>query len=457
MTSSSRSSINSSNCYLSPSIKQKQAVRVTDGEGAELTLFSSKPSIKIGSGSKVTRGLRLHIKHSTPKTTCTNVHPSALIISTTASSKKMKTNQKHPTPSKDVGEIIEERQGTPIHPKSQLHTPMYFLLGNLSIIDVSLMSIPIPRVLFGLLSKNNSITFHGCFVQLFFFIAVANMDSFLLAIMSLDRYAAICQPLRYSTIMSKRMCISLVNSSWVIVCLHSLLYTVMFSSLVYCDSVVHHFFCDGPALLMNSCTDTSVIEMFIFFEGSIIVMSPMFFILASYTLIIRAVLRLRTTSGRKKTFSTCSSHLTLVIIFYSSVIFMYFRPNSLFSPVYDRVVSVLYTVLTPMLNPFIYSLRNKETKELATVRDKIVDMQINLDTYTAHPFDKEIDVILKTTVEKIKSEILEVKHNKYLNDYKKGQKKMKTNQKHPTPSKDVGEIIEERQGTPIHRTHPSSV
>ncbi|XP_053545525.1 olfactory receptor 1L6-like [Bombina bombina] len=246
--------------------------------------------------------------------------------------------------------------------KSQLHTPMYFLLGNLSIIDVCLMSITIPRVLSGLLSKNNSITFHGCFLQLFFFLAVGNMDSFLLAIMSMDRYAAICQPLRYSNIMSKRTCILLVISSWVIVCLHSLLYTVMFSFLVYCDSVVHHFFCDGPALLMISCTDTSVVEMFMFVEGSIIVMSPMFFILASYTLIIRAVLRLRTSSGRKKTFSTCSSHLTLVIIFYSSIIFMYFRPSSLYSPVYDRVVSVLYTVLIPMLNPFIYSLRNKEVK-----------------------------------------------------------------------------------------------
>ncbi|XP_053545526.1 olfactory receptor-like protein DTMT [Bombina bombina] len=224
------------------------------------------------------------------------------------------------------------------------------------------MSVTIPRTLFGLLSRNNSISFVGCFLQLFLFFAVGIMDSFLLAIMSVDRYVAVCQPLRYLSIMSKKVCISLVISSWVIACLHSMLHTIMISSLVYCTFVVYHFFCDGPAMVMISCSDTFFIQMTVFVEGSVILISPVLFILGSYTLIIRAVLRLSTSNGRKRTFSTCTSHLTMVIIFYSSVIFMYCRPSILYSPVYDRVVSVLYTVLTPMLNPFIYSLRNKEVK-----------------------------------------------------------------------------------------------
>ncbi|KAM4696182.1 olfactory receptor 1L4-like [Rhinophrynus dorsalis] len=244
----------------------------------------------------------------------------------------------------------------------QLHSPMYFLLGNLSLVDVCMTSITVPRALCGLLSGNTFISFHGCFLQLFFFHSVGNMDSFLLAVMAFDRYAAICQPFHYSSIMSRRTCVCLLTSSWVIVCLHSTLYTVMTSSLPFCGWVIQHFFCDIPTLLKLSCTDTYVLQMLAFTEGTLIVMGPMLFILGSYVLIIRAVLRLRNSQGRKRTFSTCSSHLTIVIIFYSSVIFMYFRPRSLYDKMYDRVVSVVYTVLTPMLNPFIYSLRNTEVK-----------------------------------------------------------------------------------------------
>ncbi|KAM4696180.1 olfactory receptor 1f45-like [Rhinophrynus dorsalis] len=244
----------------------------------------------------------------------------------------------------------------------QLHSPMYFLLGNLSLVDVCMTSITVPRALYGLLSGSTFISFHGCFLQLFFFHIIGNMDSFLLAVMALDRYAAICQPLHYSTIMSRRTCVCLLTSSWVIACLHSTLYTVMTSSLPFCGWVIHHFFCDEPTLLKLSCTDTYVLQMLAFTEGTLIVMGPMLFILGSYILIIRAVFRLRTSQGRKRTFSTCSSHLTIVIIFYSSVIFMYFRPRSQYETMNDKVVSVVYSVLTPMLNPFIYSLRNTEVK-----------------------------------------------------------------------------------------------
>ncbi|KAM8952787.1 olfactory receptor 1L4-like [Pelodytes ibericus] len=246
--------------------------------------------------------------------------------------------------------------------QAQLHTPMYFLLGNLSLVDICLTSLTIPRALLGFLYGSNSISFVGCFLQLFLFHMVGNMDSFLLAAMALDRYAAVCQPLRYSTIMSKKMCFCLVTTSWVIVSLHSVLFTVMTSSLPYCGHLIHHFFCDVPAMLALSCEDTYTQQMVVFIEGSLIVMGPMLFILGSYVLIIRAVMRLKTSKGRRRTFSTCSSHLTVVILFYSSVIFMYFRPSTLYSPTYDRVVSVVYSVITPMLNPFIYTLRNKEVK-----------------------------------------------------------------------------------------------
>ncbi|XP_075042024.1 olfactory receptor 5J3-like [Mixophyes fleayi] len=249
-----------------------------------------------------------------------------------------------------------------ISTQSQLHTPMYMLLGSLSVVDVCLTSITIPQALHSLFTKNMSISFHGCFLQLFLFHMVGNMDSFLLTVMALDRYAAVCQPLHYSTIMNKRTCVCLVTSSWIIVSLHSTLFTAMTSSVQRCRWVIHHYFCDVPALLMLSCKDTSVQQNVVFIEGSLIVMGPMLFIFGSYILIIRAVLQLRTSKGRRRTFSTCSSHLTVVIIFYSSIIFMYFRPSSLYSMTYDRVISVVYSIITPMLNPFIYSLRNKEVK-----------------------------------------------------------------------------------------------
>ncbi|KAM5146552.1 olfactory receptor 1L4-like [Mantella aurantiaca] len=246
--------------------------------------------------------------------------------------------------------------------QSQLRTPMYFLLGNLSVVDICMTSITIPRVLCSLLTQNMEISFHGCFVQLFLFHAIGNMDSFVLAIMALDRYAAVCQPLHYTTIMSSRTCVGLVTISWAVVTLHSTLFTAMTSTLPYCNWVIHHYFCDVPALLLLSCKDTSPQQMTVFLEGSLIVMGPMLFILGSYILIIRDIMKLRTSKGRRRTFSTCSSHLTVVILFYSSIIFMYFRPSSLYSVTYDRVVSVVYSVITPMFNPFIYSLRNKEVK-----------------------------------------------------------------------------------------------
>ncbi|XP_073453993.1 olfactory receptor 1L6-like [Aquarana catesbeiana] len=252
---------------------------------------------------------------------------------------------------------------TLITSQPQLQTPMYVLMGNLAVVDIFFTSIIIPRALYGLLSGDTHISIHGCFTQLFLFLAVGNMDSFLLAIMALDRYCAVCFPLRYLIIMNKRTCISLLSSSWIIVCLHSTLHTVRTSSQQNCSWLIHHFFCDLPVLVMLSCSGASdAVQKVIFIESSIVIFSPVLFIFVSYILIIKAVLTLQSSRGRWKTFSTCSSHLTMVILFYSTVIFVYFRPGTLYSPTYDRVISVVYTIIIPMLNPFIYSLRNKNVK-----------------------------------------------------------------------------------------------
>ncbi|KAM3912151.1 olfactory receptor 1L4-like [Leptodactylus fuscus] len=245
----------------------------------------------------------------------------------------------------------------------QLHTPMYVLIVNLAMVDAMFTSIIIPRALYGLLSGDTYISFPGCFMQLFFFFAVGNMENYLLGIMAFDRYVAVCHPLRYLVIMNRRTCICLVASSWVIVSLNSLLYTVMVSIHSYCGWVIHHFFCDFPIIMLLSCQNNVVTEqMIVFIEGTTIIFSPPLFTLGSYILIIIAVLKLSTSQRRWKAFSTCSSHLTMVILFYSTIIFMYFRPRSVYSPDYDRVISIVYSVIIPMLNPFIYSLRNKEVK-----------------------------------------------------------------------------------------------
>ncbi|XP_069800282.1 olfactory receptor 1L6-like [Dendropsophus ebraccatus] len=243
----------------------------------------------------------------------------------------------------------------------QHQCPMLFLMGNLAFVDICLPSITIPRALYGLISGDTYISVHGCFLQLFFFLALGNMDSFILAIMAFDRYAAVCHPLRYLNIMSRKTCICLVASSWVIVSLHSALYAIMTSSQVNCKWVIHHFFCDLPVLMLLSCKESSNLEQIgVFVECAIIVLSPGFFILVSYILIVRAVLKLQTSKGRWKTFSTCSSHLTIVTIYYSALIFGYFRPNSMYSPANDRFITIVFCFFIPLINPFIYSMRNKQ-------------------------------------------------------------------------------------------------
>ncbi|KAM5146339.1 olfactory receptor 1L4-like [Mantella aurantiaca] len=244
-----------------------------------------------------------------------------------------------------------------------LRSTMYTLIGNLAFVDLCFTSTIVPRSLYSLLSRDTHISRHDCFIQLFLFLAVASMDGFLLAIMAFDRYCAVCLPLRYLVIMNNRTCISLLAHSWVIAFLQSTFYTVLTSAQSFCSWVIHHFFCDIPVLMKLACLEISgALRIVVYAIISLVLLGPVFIIFGSYVLIVRAVLALQTSQGRWKTFSTCSSHLTIVILQYSTMIFMYFRPNSIYSSTYDRVISVVYSIINPTLNPFIYSLRNKDVK-----------------------------------------------------------------------------------------------
>ncbi|XP_036117609.1 olfactory receptor 1L4-like [Molossus molossus] len=244
----------------------------------------------------------------------------------------------------------------------KLYTPMYFLLCQLSFIDIFLTTITVPQMLVHTLSVNKTISFNHCMLQLFFFMTVGSMEGHLLAAMAYDRYVAICDPLRYSAIVNRRFCLHITLTSWVVVSLNSLLYSVLVTRLTFCGNQVIHFFCDITPLLKLSCTRPVVSEMLIFTEGVAVVVSPFFFILGSYARIGVAIARMHSVAALRKALSTCSSHILVVLLLYGSVIHMYLRPSSSYDLDQDRQVAIFYTVVTPMLNPLIYSLRNQEVK-----------------------------------------------------------------------------------------------
>ncbi|XP_069502609.1 olfactory receptor 1F1-like [Ambystoma mexicanum] len=245
----------------------------------------------------------------------------------------------------------------------RLHCPMYFFLANLSFVDICLGLVTLPQMLVHFLLERKSITYGGCLSQVFFFLLFANVEDFLLTVMAYDRYVAICNPLHYSVVMRKTACAQMVAGTWVTAILNSILHTGMTSRLSFCGAnEINHFLCDMVPLFKLSCSDTFPNQMVIFTEGSVVVMSPFLIIVISYICIIRAILKIPSASGRRKTFSTCSSHLAVVIPYFGTIMFMYFRPTTSFALTKDRVASVMYTILAPMLNPFIYSLRNNEVK-----------------------------------------------------------------------------------------------
>ncbi|XP_027717144.1 olfactory receptor 5B2-like [Vombatus ursinus] len=250
-----------------------------------------------------------------------------------------------------------------ISSESCLHTPMYFFLSNLSLVDFGYSSAVTPKVMAGLLTGDKFISYNGCATQLFFVGAFAITESFLLASMAYDRHAAICKPLYYTTTMTSTVCAHLASGAYICGFLVSSILIGNIFSLSFCRSnIVHHFFCDIPPLLVLSCSDTHIVELIVFILGSLNTFFLFLVIFTSYLLIFITILKIHSTEGRQKAFSTCASHLTAVSIFYGTMLFMYFQPSSSHSMDTDKIVSVFYTMVIPMLNPLVYSLRNKDVK-----------------------------------------------------------------------------------------------
>ncbi|MBZ3870587.1 Olfactory receptor-like protein OLF2 [Sciurus carolinensis] len=246
---------------------------------------------------------------------------------------------------------------------SRLHTPMYYFLSNLSFCDICYSSTVSPKMLADFLSEQKRIPYDLCAIQMYFFGAFADVECLMLAVMAYDRYVAICNPLLYTIAMSRRICTQLVAVAYIVGLVDSAIHTCFTFRLSFCHSnVINHFFCDIPPLLALSCSDTSINEIVMFtFIGCVVGLSIVT-VLLSYSYIITTIFRMNSAEGRRKAFSTCASHLTAVVIFHSTLLFMYFRPSSSYSMDTDKMASIFYTVIIPMLNPLIYSLRNKDVK-----------------------------------------------------------------------------------------------
>uniref|UniRef100_UPI0023FCE87C olfactory receptor family 1 subfamily E member 1D n=1 Tax=Mus musculus TaxID=10090 RepID=UPI0023FCE87C len=246
---------------------------------------------------------------------------------------------------------------------SHLHTPMYLFLSNLSFTDLCFSSVTMPKLLQNMQSQVPSIPYAGCLTQMYFFLFFGDLESFLLVAMAYDRYVAICFPLHYTSIMSPRLCVSLVLLSWLLTMSHSMLHTLLLTRLSFCENnVIPHFFCDLSALLKLACSDIHINELVILIIGGLVVILPFLLITVSYARIISSILKVPSTRGIHKVFSTCGSHLSVVSLFYGTIIGLYLCPSANNSTLKDTVMSLMYTVVTPMLNPFIYSLRNRDMK-----------------------------------------------------------------------------------------------
>ncbi|KAM5124870.1 olfactory receptor 2L13-like [Callospermophilus lateralis] len=243
----------------------------------------------------------------------------------------------------------------------RLHTPMYFLLSQLSLMDLMYISTTVPKMVYNFLFGQKSISFLGCGIQSCFFVTMASSEGLLLASMAYDHFVAICHPLHYHIHMSKRMCVKMILGSWTLGSLNGLVHTVYALHLPYCRSrTISHFYYDIPDTLLLVCTDTWVYEYMIFFSAVLVFLLPFLGITLSYGRVIFSVFHMCSKEGRRKAFTTCFTHLTVVIFYYAPFAFTYLCPKSVCSPEKDKNMAVFYTILTPMLNPIIYSLRNKE-------------------------------------------------------------------------------------------------
>nr|XP_034957505.1 olfactory receptor 6Y1-like [Zootoca vivipara] len=247
---------------------------------------------------------------------------------------------------------------------NSLHKPMYLFLCNLSFLEFWYVTIIVPKMLADFLTQDKRISFQGCLTQLYFFVTFVCTEYILLAVMAYDRYLAICYPLRYPAIMSNSLCARLSAGCWTCGLITSAIKLSFIGRLKYCGTdKINHYFCDISPLLNVSCTDSSLAELADFILALMVIMVPLCVVVLSYIYIISTVLKIPSAQGRKKAFSTCSSHLTVVVLFYSTTLFTYARPKAMYAYNSNKVVSVLYTVVVPLLNPLIYCLRNKEVKD----------------------------------------------------------------------------------------------
>ncbi|XP_051495917.1 olfactory receptor 2A12-like [Apus apus] len=257
-----------------------------------------------------------------------------------------------------------------IHLDPHLHLPMYYFLRHLSLIDICYPSSTFIPLLISRLAQRRTISLTGCAVQMYLFLVLATTECILLAVMAYDRHVAICLPLHYTTTMSNRKCVILASLSWVSGLVLPIAHTVLTWRLPYCGpSVIDHFFCEMPAVLQLACADTYLIKLVTQVGCLFTLLMPITFIVFSYMNILVAIFKINSAKGREKAFSTCLSHLMVVVLFYGSAIYTYMKPNAFHLPQKDKIISIVYNILTPMLNPIIYSLRNTEVKKALGRRD----------------------------------------------------------------------------------------
>ncbi|XP_005309313.3 olfactory receptor 13A1-like [Chrysemys picta bellii] len=248
-----------------------------------------------------------------------------------------------------------------LHPP--LHTPMYFFIANLATLDIMCSSSVLPKMMKNLMQEKKTISFDGCMAQVFAFTLSGGIELMLLTIMSYDRYVAICHPLRYVNLMTKRICISLAIGVWAVGVVNSVVNTLIMLRLDFCGpNLIQHFFCEIPPVLALSCSSIYLNQVMMILADIFLAMGNFMLTTVSYSFIIITILKIRSSKGKQRAFSTCSSHLLVVTLFYSSIIYTYIRPTSSYSLDKDKLVAIMYTLVTPILNPLIYSLRNRDIK-----------------------------------------------------------------------------------------------
>ncbi|KAM6148442.1 olfactory receptor 2T29-like [Erethizon dorsatum] len=262
---------------------------------------------------------------------------------------------------------------------ARLHTPMYFFISQLSPMDMMYISTTVPKMLMDQVTGENEISAPECGTQMFLYLTLGGSEFFLLAAMSYDRYMAICHPLRYPILMNRRACLLLASGCWFLGSVDGFMLTPVTMTFPFCGSrEIHHFFCEVPAVTKLSCSDTSLYETLMYLCCVLMLLIPVAVISSSYTFILLTVLRMNSAEGRKKALATCSSHMAVVLLFYGAAVYTYMLPGSYHTPEKDMAVSVFYTILTPVLNPLIYSLRNKGVtealKKMCSVRPAFEDL-----------------------------------------------------------------------------------